>query len=159
MKNKIKFFQGSIFKDKRGFLWTSWKKNKKYKLSFNHDKFSVSKKKVLRGLHYDKKSWKLVSCPYGKFFLVVINFDRKSKDYLKVYTMYLTHTKNVQVLIPPRFANGHLCISDYCVFHYKMSYNGSYPDVKSQKVIKWNDKRFKIKWPIKFKPILSKRDK
>ena len=110
-------------------------------------------------MHYDKKSWKLVSCPYGKFFLVVINFDRKSKDYLKVYTMYLTHTKNVQVLIPPRFANGHLCISDYCVFHYKMSYNGSYPDVKSQKVVKWNDKRFKIKWPIKFKPILSKRDK
>ena len=30
-------------------------KNKKDKIIFNHDKFSISKKKVLRGLHYDNK--------------------------------------------------------------------------------------------------------
>ena len=64
----IKVIKGSIFKDKRGKLWTSWKKNKKILLNFKHDKFSISKKNVLRGLHYDQKTWKLISCVYGKFF-------------------------------------------------------------------------------------------
>ena len=45
---------------------------------YNHDKFSLSKKNVLRGLHGDRKTWKLVSCTYGKLFLVIVNFNKKS---------------------------------------------------------------------------------
>lgn len=73
--------------------------------------------------------------------------------------MILDENKNIQVLIPPYFANGHLCLSKNCVFHYKLSYKGKYSDVRSQKVLKWNDKRLKIKWPLKKDIILSKRDK
>ena len=51
---EIKVIKSSIFKDHRGYLWTSWE-NKKIKLNFNHDKFSISKKNTLRGLHGDKK--------------------------------------------------------------------------------------------------------
>ena len=43
----IKVFRGSIHNDKRGYLWTSWKRIKR-KLIFNHDKFSVSKKMFKR---------------------------------------------------------------------------------------------------------------
>ena len=71
LKN-IKEIKGTIFTDKRGFIWTSWKKNE-LKLNFNHDKFAVSKKNVFRGLHYDLKTWKLVSCVYGKIFLIIVN--------------------------------------------------------------------------------------
>ena len=78
-RNKIKIFHDTRFKDKRGYLWTSWKKNK-IKLRFNHDKFAVSKKNVFRGLHYDNKTWKLVSCVYGKIFLVIVNLDKKTGD-------------------------------------------------------------------------------
>ena len=40
-----------------------------------------------------------------------------------------------------------------------MSYQGKYPDIKDQVSVKWNDKRLKIKWPIKGKKlILSNRD-
>ena len=46
----------------------------------------------------------------------------------------------------------------YCLFHYKLSYKGSYFDHKNQFSVRWNDPKLKIKWPIK-KPILSKRDK
>ena len=56
------------------------------------------------------------------------------------------------------FANGHLCLSDSCLFHYKLSYKGKYFDIDKQKVLKWNDIRVNIKWPIKSKPIMSKRD-
>ena len=155
----IKVFDNSIGKDKRGLIWTSWSDNHKINRKFNHDKFSLSKKNVLRGLHYDTKSWKLISCVFGKFFFVVVNFNKKSKSYLKVKTWTLDHRVNKSILIPPYHANGHLCLSDHCVFHYKMSYQGRYPDVKDQVSIKWNDKRLKVKWPIsKKKLILSKRD-
>ena len=72
MTIKVKKFKNSSFRDHRGYYWTSWKKNKTNKLNFIHDKFSLSKKHVLRGLHGDKKTWKLVSCTYGKLLLVVV---------------------------------------------------------------------------------------
>ncbi len=132
---------------------------KKIKLTFNHDKFSISKKNTLRGLHGDKKTWKLVSCVFGKVFFVVVNNIKNSKSYLKKKTFILDHKNNKQVLIPPNYANGFLCLSDHCVFHYKLSYKGRYFDVKNQQVLKWNDKRLKIKWPKTKNLILSKRDK
>lgn len=132
---------------------------KKIKLTFNHDKFSISKKNTLRGLHGDKKTWKLVSCVFGKVFFVVVNNIKNSKFYLRKKTFILDHKNNKQVLIPPNYANGFLCLSDHCVFHYKLSYKGRYFDVKNQQVLKWNDKRLKIKWPKTKNLILSKRDK
>jgi dTDP-4-dehydrorhamnose 3,5-epimerase len=159
MIRKIKILKGTHFKDKRGFLWTSWKKSKKDRIFFNHDKFSISKKKVLRGLHYDNKTWKLISCVYGKVFFVVVDCRKNSKNYLKTFSTILDYKENIQILVPPNFANGHLCLSKNCVFHYKLSYKGGYSDVGSQKVLKWNDKRLKIKWPIKKDIILSNRDK
>ena len=52
-------------------------------IKFNHDKFSISKKNVLRGLHCDFKSWKLVTCVYGKIFFVIVDMRKKTKNYLK----------------------------------------------------------------------------
>ena len=154
----IKIFKSSAFIDNRGYYWTSWKKGQVKKIRFKHDKFSLSKKNVLRGLHGDTKTWKLVSCPYGKFLLVVVNFDKKSKNFLKYKSWTLSHKNRLQILIPPNYANGHLCISKECLFHYKLSYKGSYIDSNKQFSLRWNDPKLKIKWKIK-KPILSKRDK
>ena len=158
MSNKIKIFKNKSFKDHRGYYWTSWKKGIMKKIYFKHDKFSLSKKNVLRGLHGDKKTWKLVSCPYGKFLLIVVNYIKNSKDYLKSKSLILSHENGVQVLIPPNYANGHLCLTNKCLFHYKLSYRGKYNDAKDQFSLRWNDPKLNIKWKIK-KPILSKRDK
>jgi len=159
MKNldKIKTYSDDAFIDKRGIYWTSWKKNR-YKIFFNHDKFSLSKKNVLRGLHGDKKSWKLISCVYGKIFFVIVNNISKSKDYQKYMTKVLSPKNRLQILIPPNFLTGHLVLSKEAVLHYKFSYKGSYPDVEDQISRKWNDSKIKINWPIT-KPILSRRDK
>ena len=83
---------------------------------------------------------------------------QKSKNYLKHKTWILTHEKPTLILVPPHFANAHLCLSNKCVFHYKWSYEGEYPDVDEQFTIKWNDRRLNIDWPIT-NPILQKRDK
>ena len=155
---KVKKLVNSSFKDNRGYYWTSWKKDTFKNVKFKHDKFSLSKKNVLRGLHGDSKTWKLISCPYGKFLLVIVNCVKKSNDYLKWNSYVLSHDNGVQILVPPNHANGHLCLSDQCLFHYKLSYKGAYFDVKDQFSLRWNDPKLNIKWGIK-KPILSKRDK
>ena len=159
MTFKVKKLINKSFIDHRGHYWTSWNKRKMIKnIDFKHDKFSLSKKNVLRGLHGDNKTWKLISCPYGEFFLVVVNCKKKSKSYLKWKSWILSHKNGIQILIPPNYANGHLCLSDECLFHYKLSYKGAYFDVKKQFSLRWNDPKLKINWRIK-KPILSNRDK
>ena len=45
MFNDIKIINQNNFKDKRGVLWTTWKTGLFKKIKFNHDKFSLSKKK------------------------------------------------------------------------------------------------------------------
>ena len=155
---KLNIYKNTIFKDHRGFYWTSWNKRSYHKnLSFNHDKFSISKKNVLRGLHGDSKTEKLISCVYGKIFFVVVNYDEKSKDYKKYKTIILNHEINQQVLVPRNYLNGFLCLSEKCVIHYKLKYKGTYNDVEKQISVKWNDPTINIKWP-KNKYILSKRD-
>ena len=93
MKKNIKIKTRNNFSDNRGLLWTSWEKKDFNSIKFNHDKFSISKKNVLRGLHCDFKSWKLVSSVYGKFLFVVVNMQKKSKNYLKHKKWILDHKK------------------------------------------------------------------
>ena len=50
--------------------------NTKINKKFIHDKFSLSKN-VLRGFHGDKKTWKLISCVYGKFYLLLLTITKK----------------------------------------------------------------------------------
>ena len=49
MLKDIKILKNSAFKDNRGMLWTTWKKGVFKNIKFNHDKFSLSKKKCPSG--------------------------------------------------------------------------------------------------------------
>ena len=146
MLKNFKIIEKSNFKDTRGLLWTTWKKNTFKNIKFNHDKFSISKKNVLRGLHCDFKSWKMISCVYGKIFFVIVDMRKKSKSYLKHKSWVLDYKKPKLILIPPYYANGHLCLSNECLFHYKWSYKGKYIDSDKQKSYRWNDPKIKIRW-------------
>ena len=155
---EVKYFVPTTFKDFRGEIWTNWDKNYFKNIKFNLDKLTLSKQKVLRGYHCDKKSWKLVTCLKGEVLNVIVDYRKKSKNYLK-YTYYRINQKNkTSILIPPMFLNSWICLSKDCIYQYKYSFKGRYSDVKNQISVKWNDERIKFKWPIK-KPILSKRDK
>ena len=154
--NDVKVFQSIPFKDFRGQLWTSWE-YKKINKKFIHDKFSLSKKNVLRGFHGDRKTWKLISCVYGEILFVVVDYNKKSKSFLNHQSFILSDKNKKNILVPPNYLNAHLCLSKECLFHYKLSYNGKYNDTKNQISVSWKDPRIKFKWPIK-KPILSSRD-
>ena len=70
----------------------------------------------------------------------------------------LTGENKLSVLVPPKFGNGHLVLSDKAVFYYKWAYEGEYPDVEDQFSLRWNDPKLGINWEIE-NPILSERDK
>lgn len=122
-----------------------------------HDRFSKSYKGVLRGMHYDDKTWKLVQAIVGEIYLVVLDIRPESKTYGVWESYILSERTRDQVLIPAGFACGHYAITD-CVFHYTLFYDGGFVDESKQGVIKWNDIHFGIDWPTN-NPILQNRDK
>ena len=152
----------SVAKDNRGNIWTSFLKDEienllPDELYFKHDKFSQSKKNVLRGIHGDKKSWKLVTCVYGSIQQVVVDCRKESDTYLLYEAFNINENNQVSVLISPRLGNAYYVKSDKAVYHYKLAYEGEYIDADEQFSYKWNDPIFNIKWPTN-KPILSTRD-
>ena len=123
-------------------------------IKFVQDDISVSSRNVLRGIHGDNETWKLVSCLFGKFYLVVVDCDKNSRLFGKWEAFTLSDTNRLQVLIPPGFGNGHLVLSNQTIFHYKQS---TYYAPEKQFTYKWNDPDLAISWPTE-SPILSRRD-
>jgi dTDP-4-dehydrorhamnose 3,5-epimerase len=121
---------------------------------FVQDDISVSSRHVLRGIHGDAETWKLVSCMYGKFYLVVVNCDKESANFGKWQSFVLSDVNRLQVLIPAKHGNGHVVLSEQAIFHYKQN---TYYNPKGQFTYKWDDPQLKIWWPVK-NPLLSQRD-
>jgi dTDP-4-dehydrorhamnose 3,5-epimerase len=160
---EIRVFTPSVNTDNRGTIFTTYSKDIYQKhlpdgLDFIHDKFAESKKNVLRGLHGDSKTWKLITCIYGEIFEVVADMRPDSPSYLKWESFELNSKNKKQILVPPNYVNGYCVLSDFAIFHYKLAYEGEYFDVAQQMVVKWNDERLNINWPCT-DPILQARDK
>jgi dTDP-4-dehydrorhamnose 3,5-epimerase len=147
-----------VFEDHRGYYRETYNSDIYRKnginIDFIQDDISVSTRDVLRGLHGDGETWKLISCLYGRFYLVVVNCDQSSTNFGQWQAFTLSDTNYCQILIPPKHGNGHLILSDKAIFHYKQSSNYN---PQGQFSYRWDDPRFKIWWPVK-NPILSQRD-
>jgi dTDP-4-dehydrorhamnose 3,5-epimerase len=163
---QVPIYTPSIFREFRGEIFTTYHSEEhpvmnqihynKEELSI-HGRFSRSYKGVLRGLHYDNKTWKLVQALVGEIYLVVLDARPNSDTYGDWESYLITERTREQVLVPPGFANGHYALTD-CVFHYNMFYKDGYVDSADHGVIKWNDPEFQIEWPID-NPILQSKDK
>ena len=121
---------------------------------FVQDDVSISFKHVLRGLHGDRITWKLITCLLGKIYVVIVNWKETSPQYRQWESFVLSEENKKQILVPPEFGLGHLVLSKKAIFHYKQS---AYYDRVSQFTLIWNDPKLNIWWPIK-QPILSRRD-
>lgn len=121
---------------------------------FIQDDISISRRHVLRGLHGDGKTAKLISCLMGSFYFVVVNNRPESAQYRQWAAFTLSETNRLQVFVPPGFANGHVVMSESAMFHYKQTSNY---DRSSQFTLAWNDPELGIWWPVA-SPITSQRD-
>ena len=148
----------TIFEDFRGHYIETWNKRLYHDIGidqdFIQDDISVSRRHVLRGIHGDDKTWKLISCLQGSFYMVVINNDPQSSQYRKWTSFTLSDTNRLQVLVPPKFGNGHVVMSEQAIFHYKQTTDY---DRSGQFTLVWNDPALNIWWPIT-DPIVSERD-
>tara|TARA_R100000005_G_C4922813_1_gene155316 strand:+ start:64 stop:591 length:528 start_codon:yes stop_codon:yes gene_type:complete len=157
---EVKIVQPSSGSDHRGEIWTIWERENILPdhLSFNLCKFTRSVKDTLRGLHGCFNTWKYMSVPHGEVFFAAVDVREDSPNFLKSQTLILNDENHLGVLVPPGFVNGHLCLSEQCLYHYMMSYEGDYIEPHEQVVLRWDDERLGINWPIT-NPILSERDK
>ena len=140
------------FTDFRGEIWSSYEDCDLFP-SFVEDKITISTKNVLRGLHGDFETGKLISCIHGEIFFVVVDVRGKNK---MIKTFNLSDKSPRLVFVPPGCLNGHLCLSDKCIFFYK--WTAKYKQPQEQITVSWEDPGLNIGWPVE-NPILSDRDK
>lgn len=158
---EVRVIKADQFSDHRGKIWTTYRDQDYINLNlptFTHDKIVVSGPQVLRGIHGDFKTWKLVSCLHGDIEQVVVDC-RPDSETFKSWARYNLHGGDgAAVLIPPGFGNAFLVTSDCsAVYNYKLAYDGEYNDADEQFTFLWNDKDIGIDWGVN-QPILSLRD-
>ena len=148
--------KGVNYYDNRG-LFREIFKNNLIKKKFILWCISKSKKKVIRGLHIQKKIHQniIVSVVKGKIFDVVVDLRKNSKTFGKYCSNVLSDKNSTSLFIPAGFAHGFCSLKKENIILYGIT---NYQSKKNEIGILWNDKKLKIKWPIK-NPILSKKDR
>lgn len=156
--NDVKIIYPNIYEDFRGQYVEIWNKElyKDFGVEFLQDDISISVKHTIRGFHGDQSTWKLISCLQGSLYQVIVDMREESPTYLKWESFSINDKNRKQILLPPRFGNAHLVMSDGAIFHYKQS--TLYEGQDKQFTVRWDDPKINVYWPIN-NPILSERDK
>lgn len=120
------------------------------------DQVSFSYRNVLRGLHGDAKTTKLVQCLHGTVYAVVADCNPESADFGKWQSFILSDKNHKQLWVPPMYGLGYYAQTETVLFTYKLSHSLVPPE--DQFTYRWDDPVFGIHWPGNM-PILSARDK
>ncbi len=144
------------FDDNRGYF-RELLIEKKIKKNFCFNVVSVSKKNVIRGLHFQirKPQGKFISVIKGKIIDVAVDLRKKSKTFGKHFKIILSDKNCTSIFIPEGFAHGFGGLDNENIIVYSCT---NYRYQKGERGLLWNDKDLKINWGIK-KPILSTKDK
>lgn len=148
-----------IMKDSRGkfvktFHRTYFEQNS-LQTEFDEQYYSVSRKNVIRGMHFQKPPAdhvKLVYCTSGEVFDVVLDIRHGSRTYGKTAFFELTAEKGNCVYIPRGMAHGFCVRSDEATMIYNVS--STYSELHDCGIL-WNS--IGISWPTS-DPIVSGRD-
>ena len=152
----LKIIKSPIFSDRRGyFKELIIEKNIDERFPFKV--MSFSKKNVLRGMHLQLKNpqGKYISVIKGSILDVAIDLRKKSKTFLKIFSVILSEKNAKSIFIPEGFAHGFCTLSKENYIVYSCT---KYRSKNHEITIKWDDPKLKNIWPIK-KPILSSKDK
>ena len=127
------------------------------KKKFVFEYCTTSKRNVFRGFHFQTKNKqsKYVNVIKGKILDIVVDLRKKSKTFGKTFKIILSDKNCLSLYIPKGFAHAYYSYDKLNIIYYKLS-NYYKPNYESG--IIWNDKKFKIKWPIK-NPLVSNKDK
>ena len=111
------------------------------------DNFSVSKKNVLRGIHYQivQPQGKLVWVTHGAVLDVAVDLRRSSASFGKYVAVELSAENGKMLWIPVGFGHAFLVFSEEAGFAYKVT---DYYAPAGERTIVWNDPDLAIEWPV-----------
>jgi dTDP-4-dehydrorhamnose 3,5-epimerase len=151
-----------LFSDDRGVFYETFQVNQfkefiSEDVNFVQDNESVSKKNVLRGLHFQNPPYaqgKLVRVVSGSVLDVAVDLRKDSPTYGKHQKVVLSGENKHLFWIPKGFAHGFLALEENTIFHYKCT---DFYHPPSEQTILWNDETLSIDWQIT-DPIVSTKD-
>lgn len=138
--------------DERGFFARSFcqKEFEEQDINFQIAQCNISyniKRGTLRGMHYQAAPYeeaKLVSCPHGSIYDVIIDLRPGSLTYCE-WTAFELDGKNYRMIyVPKGFAHGFQTLKDNTVVLYQMS---EFYYSECARGVRWDDPLFRIKWP------------
>ena len=152
----------TVFRDERGYFVETYNENDMKEagldLRFVQDNQSMSRKGVLRGLHFQKQypQGKLVRVLQGRVFDVAVDLRANSPTFGKWFGVELSDENMKQFYIPEGFAHGFCVMSDVAVFAYKCT---DFYHPGDEGGMKWDDPEIGIEWPLDGEPLLSDKDR
>ena len=147
----LKVIEPQVFGDERGYFMETYNYNDFAQAGitakFVQDNQSMSKKGVLRGLHFqiNYPQDKLVRVVKGEVFDVAVDLREGSKTYGKWYGVLLSEENKKQFFIPKNFAHGFVVLSDVAEFCYKCT---DFYHPNDEGGLLWSDPEIGIEWPI-----------
>jgi dTDP-4-dehydrorhamnose 3,5-epimerase len=124
--------------------------------AFTESFYSISKKNVLRGMHFQtppQDHVKLVYVLSGKILDVVVDLRTEQPTFGKYFTVELSEENRKAIYIGKGFAHGFLAMEENSIVEYHTTTSQS-KDCEGG--ILWDS--FGFEWPV-VNPILSDRDK
>ena len=149
-----------VFEDRRGFFVETHREDRYaqegIRARFVQDNLSYSRKRVLRGLHYQlgRPQGKLVWVAKGEVFDVVVDMRRGSATFGRWFGTKLSADSARQLYIPEGFAHGFCVTSEEAVLCYKCT---DYYSSAHERGVRWDDPDLGIEWPVS-EPIVSPKD-
>jgi dTDP-4-dehydrorhamnose 3,5-epimerase len=122
---------------------------------FREDFYSVSRKGVLRGMHFQRPPYqqaKLVHCVKGRILDAVVDLRNDSQNFGALETLELSDENGWVLYLPPGVAHGFYVLSDEAITAYRVTMEYC-PEADSG--VRWNS--CGIDWPTN-SPIISARD-
>lgn len=153
-----------IHVDDRGFFFESYHKTLfeeaiEKTIDFVQDNISISKKGVLRGLHYQTgvhSQAKLVQVLKGEVLDVIVDLRKKSSTFGQHFKLKLSSENRKSIFIPKGMAHGFLALTEEVIFTYKCD---GYYHLPSEAGIIYNDPDLQIDWEFEETDmILSEKD-
>lgn len=148
---KVMLITPTIYRDSRGAFHETFNQRQMAEAGlpteWPQDNFSVSKKNVLRGIHYQvtQPQGKLVRVTQGAVLDVAVDLHRSSPNFACHFAVQLDSEKGEMLWIPPGFGHAFLALTDVVGFSYKVT---NYYSPAGERTIVWDDPDLAIPWPI-----------
>jgi dTDP-4-dehydrorhamnose 3,5-epimerase len=137
-----------VFGDHRGFFLEAYRRDTYAEAGigddFVQDNHSLSKRGIVRGMHFQPGQAKLVRCARGAIFDVVVDLRRGSPTFGGWEAFELNGEQHRQLYVPDGFAHGFCVLSDVADLLYKVS---SYYDPAAESGFRYDDPAVGIEWP------------